>query len=378
MLINSLSLKNFKCFEELDVKFAPITLLTGANSSGKSSLINAILAVLQTRGFPYYLSLNGSYVSMGSFEDIIYGRDASKKLELQIKIQDQYILTTRWESDSHEQANFSGLEYKDEKFTTDGPNIQTGEFGWKHDIINSAIDPEKIFFELTVGQDRFDFNYISSFRLSPERTYYRQSGADFKIMKTGELYIDQIIEWEDNSSAKFQDLTNILQKLELVQSIKSSILKGGRFELNVKVHKASQAISLVDVGFGISQFLPIIVADLQLSDKSCLAISQPEIHLHPKIQAQFGNYLASQVNQTEKQYIVETHSEYLLNRIRLLLVTGELKPNQVRVLYFENDGIKSTKHDIEFATDGQIKGAPQGFFDTYGIDVMDIAMNAHE
>ena len=60
----------------------------------------------------------------------------------------------------------------------------------------------------------------------------------------------------------------------------------------------------------------------------------------------------------------------------LLRVTGELKPEDVRVLYFENDGIKSTVHDVEFATDGQIKGAPKGFFDTYGIDVMSIAMNA--
>ncbi|WP_338876551.1 AAA family ATPase [Spirosoma sp. SC4-14] len=61
MLINSLGLKNFKCFEELNVTFAPITLLTGANSSGKSSLINAILAVLQTEQFPLYLSPNGKF-----------------------------------------------------------------------------------------------------------------------------------------------------------------------------------------------------------------------------------------------------------------------------------------------------------------------------
>ena len=70
MLINSLGLKNFKCFEKLDVKFAPITLLTGANSSGKSSLINAILAVLQTEGFPYVLSPNGEYVNLGSFPEM--------------------------------------------------------------------------------------------------------------------------------------------------------------------------------------------------------------------------------------------------------------------------------------------------------------------
>ena len=58
------------------------------------------------------------------------------------------------------------------------------------------------------------------------------------------------------------------------------------------------------------------------------------------------------------------------------MVKGELRPDQIRVLYFENNGVKSPTHEVEFATDGSVKGAPQGFFDTYGIDVMNIAMEA--
>jgi len=85
MLINSLSLENFKCFERLDVKFAPITLLTGANSSGKSSLISAILAVLQTDGLPFYLSTNGKYVNMGSFEEMTYDKKNQSKMKISIK-----------------------------------------------------------------------------------------------------------------------------------------------------------------------------------------------------------------------------------------------------------------------------------------------------
>ncbi|WP_461115101.1 AAA family ATPase, partial [Spirosoma jeollabukense] len=84
MLINSLALRNFKCLEELDVKFAPITLLTGANSSGKSSLINAILAVLQTEQFPLYLSPNGKYVDMGSMKEVTFKNDLSKSISIDI------------------------------------------------------------------------------------------------------------------------------------------------------------------------------------------------------------------------------------------------------------------------------------------------------
>ena len=220
------------------------------------------------------------------------------------------------------------------------------------------------------------FNYVGSFRLPPERTHNQKAKADNKITTTGEGYIDQIIEWEETDVEKFLNLNKFVKDLELIDGIKANRLKGGRFELNIKSNMSSKLSSLTDVGFGVSQFLPILVADLQLPNLSCLAVSQPEIHLHPKIQATFGNYLANQINSTEKQYIVETHSEYLLNRIRLLLVTGELKPEDVRVLYFENDGIKSTVHDVEFTTKGSVRGAPKGFFDTYEMDVMDIAMQA--
>lgn len=347
MLINSLSLKNFKCFEELDVKFAPITLLTGANSSGKSSLINAILAVLQTEQFPFYLSPNGKYVNMGSFEEIIYQNKADECFDIFIEFNDN-------------DGTFDTQWYRN------GTNSLPRNIKNMYDI-DSSFEPENF--------DK-NFNYVGSFRHPPERTYYQKAKAQQKIDTDGGTYIDQIIEWEETDPKKLEALNEVMRQIDLFVQIQSNKLKGGRFELTVRTTSKARFAALTDVGFGISQFLPIIVADLQLSDDSCLAISQPEIHLHPKVQASFGNYLANQINHTQKQYIVETHSEYLLNRIRLLLTMGELKPSDVRVLYFENDGIKSTVHDVEFTTDGQIKGAPAGFFDTYGIDVMDIAMNA--
>ena len=349
MLINSLGLKNFKCFEELDVKFAPITLLTGANSSGKSSLINAILAVLQTEQFPFYLSPNGKYVNMGSFEEIVFQNQEDDVFDIFIEFNDlDGGFDTQWYRNS---ANDLPRNIR---------NIYD---------VDPSYKPE----EFDVDKD---FNYIGSFRQPPERTYYQKAKAQPKVDTDGGSYIDQIIEWEETNLEKLFELNEVMQQIELFATIQSNKLKGGRFELMVKTKLNARFAALTDVGFGVSQFLPIIVADLQLSDHSCLAVSQPEIHLHPKIQATFGNYLANQIKRTHKQYIIETHSEYLLNRIRLLLVTGELKPEDVRVLYFENDGLKSTVHDVEFATDGQIKGAPQGFFDTYGIDVMNIAMSA--
>ena len=85
MRIERLALKNFKCFKEVDVSFSRITLLTGENSSGKSSLIYGILAPLQSihrlsNSFPLYLSLNGDYVNMGGGEDVAFNHNTNNKL----------------------------------------------------------------------------------------------------------------------------------------------------------------------------------------------------------------------------------------------------------------------------------------------------------
>lgn len=450
MLINSLGLKNFKCFEELDVKFAPITLLTGANSSGKSSLINAILAVLQTEVFPLYLSPNGKYIEMGGMAEVVYNGSISLPVQINIEFdparKSKFInlsnfiktkINTSWSSDSQNGLPklTSFLSVRDNveislKLTGDkifldilmdnfGEDIEDREaiyeiivtkvsdafknkiirnFSKEYKSINYSIEYNSIedfendlpkidtyFFlgdNISEGIFKYKeyidkrFNYVGSMRNSPARTYNQRSKVTPKIEVNGEGYIDQILEWKERSPNKFIKITKDASDLGLFDDMRPNRLSGGRFDLTVRTGNSKRWDSLTDIGFGVSQFLPIIVADHQLDYNSCLAISQPEIHLHPKIQAAFGNYLANQVKSTEKQYIIETHSEYLLNRIRLLLVTGELKPEDVCVLYFENDGIKSVTHNIEFATDGSVKGAPQGFFDTYGIDVMNIAMEA--
>jgi predicted ATPase len=108
-----------------------------------------------------------------------------------------------------------------------------------------------------------------------------------------------------------------------------------------------------------------------------LFVAQPEIHLHPSVQAEFGNYMVNQINQAKKNYIIETHSEYLLNRIRLAIVKGEIPKDDVKVYYLQNDGEETHTHRLEFTTDGRIMNAPEDFFKTYQMDVLNIAMNAN-
>ncbi|MCL1495402.1 MAG: DUF3696 domain-containing protein [Pseudanabaena sp. Salubria-1] len=407
MRIERLALKNFKCFKEVDVSFSRITLLTGENSSGKSSLIYGILAPLQSihrlsNSFPLYLSLNGDYVNMGGGEDVAFNHNTNNKLGIYLNIVtdfETFVFDTNWEFETRnrypvindlkmrsrlEQIELmrevggdyiANLNLKDGAIVNSA-NLRTSnidditkEHYGSYPIIDSFSD------SLYDSLDE-EFNFISSFRLHPDRTYYL-SKSNNKVDKFGSGYIDQILDWHDRQSGRLYDLVSLLKAVNILHDIRTHKLLGGRFEIKVKVKSKSRWESLADVGFGISQFLPIIVADLQLWNNSTLIMSQPEIHLHPSVQANLGDYLVKQVKERNKNYIVETHSEYLLNRLRLLIVKEEIHPEEVAVYYFENsikDG--SIAHRIEFTKDGQILNAPKGFFETYMIDTMDIALNA--
>ncbi len=405
MQIHRLALKNFKCFKEVDVSFSKITLLTGENSSGKSSLIYGILSPLQSlnlygNSFPLYLSFNGDYVNMGGFEEVSFNHNLKNNLMIDLSMSfknNSYNFKTFWYFDKISNSpKFSSLSIPtigDIEKRTDSPSyIVDFQMPNRLKYSNSDnIDYDSILYDLEIStyfeytselsddlnRDLINnFNFISAFRSQPERTYY-QSLTSNKVDKFGGGYIYQILDWGDNQSEELFDLISILKDLNITHDLKPHKLSGGRFDIKVKVKNKSKWESLPDVGFGISQFLPIIVADLQLSDNSTLIMSQPEIHLHPSIQANLGDYLVKQVKERNKNYIVETHSEYLLNRMRLLIVKGEIQPEDVAVYYFENsikDG--SVAHRIEFTKDGQILNAPKGFFETYMIDTMDIALNA--
>lgn len=439
MLVDRLSLKDFKCFEEVDIEFGKITLLTGANSSGKSSLIYALLGIMQSKHFPEFFALNGKLVNMGGFEDVIRKKSDADHFEITVTFKGEKLITTWKQNGFNEQPLLIDFIYQGSSFNKqisikdDGSlevnlSIEKESYGkiismindknlhsrltrWKlhtFGVLVENIEVDKIlnsdyailFEDDNIVQIRYsfpdlkllnetnyhvvptyedtdfaDFNYIGSFRLPPERTYYSKPNASL-VGVNGEGYIDQIISWEEHERELLDNLIFEIKELGLLSNIETNRMKGGRFEVNVKTNKNSSFASLTDVGFGVSQFLPIIVADFQLNDTSCLAVSQPEIHLHPKIQATLGEYFARQIKKTEKQYIVETHSEYLINRLRLLIVKGELNPDDVKLYYMENDGDKTTTYKIELTTDGQIKNAPQGFFDTYEMDVMDIALFA--
>lgn len=453
MNIKKIKLQNFKCFEKAEVDCAKVTLLTGANSSGKSSVLNGLLGALQTTRYPLFYSPNGEYANMGDYSEVSFNHarshDIGIMLELEPSDDKRISVDTRFcENPKTRQPKLKHLDFSSPRFRLSlqasslhyegtfsyspegvgGDNktakemqvILTKFIGDMESVAKKsgavgkkgksslATDFAKLYFDASEGKVKLSsqfevsapdtqrvvvetqissmtsmfstlnqqFNYISSFRHSPERTYYRRTKGALKVGKYGENHIDQLIEWEQSKAKEFRALVKSLQELNLLNEIHTKTFPGGRFDIKVKPSHASVDTSLIDVGFGVSQFLPIIVADLQLKKGTTIAISQPEIHLHPSAQSLLGDYFLKNVVDTEKRYIIETHSEYLINKFRALIAKGALKPEDVSVYYFRKTSDRSESFRVTFTKDGKIEGAPKDFFDTYMCDVMEIALNA--
>ena len=120
--------------------------------------------------------------------------------------------------------------------------------------------------------------------------------------------------------------------------------------------------NLIDVGYGVSQALPLLTELLREDCSPIFLLQQPEVHLHPSAQAALGSLFCS-IAAPNRQLIVETHSDHLLDRVRMEIRDGTAKlgPDDVSVLFFERDELDVQIHSLRIDDDGNVLGAP----DTY-------------
>jgi predicted ATPase len=450
MELKKIRLKNYKCFKsEKEFDFSKLTILTGANSSGKTSIISSLISVLQSPEFPFNYTLNGDYINLGDFIEVSNNKSPDNIIKLgftlcehdddQLTNFDTYwqinkqskqpklysfnyvtknvgievsflkrgnryrIKINQLERKSDNDAFNKMMSYLNEiyienvtkkarsrkdnlnyRIVSSNPNELIADFRNYEDLMKLMRAEENVFhFAITlqhlnslIESLNRETNYISSFRNFPQRTFLETKIRSNKISKFGDGYLDQVLVWQTAKSPKYNELIRHLNKMKLLKNIRTFRIRGGRYDVRVRTQQKGKFSTLSDVGFGISQFLPIVVADLQLSNNSTLLVLQPEIHLHPQMQSNFGDYIVGQIKQKKKKYVIETHSEYLLNKIRLHIVKGSLKKEDVNVYYLENNGVDCEMHRIIFTEDGQIKDAPKSFFDTYMMDLKEIALSS--
>jgi len=405
-MIAKITLKNFKCFkEQTEFPLGQITLLTGMNGKGKSTLLQSLLLMrqsLENSNYTTKILLNGACLNLGNLLDI-KNSDISRDESIKLNYDYSYDLKSKkvtgnlsYDLIENEEDNMV-LQIKNISHTysiKDSSNPEVSEqFLWAPKPSDEYTSNR--LFRLIPGCESSDnwlniphsleilsifrnVHYISADRLGPQDFHLKKSLSDFyNVGSKGENTINLL-------SRRSQDLVNpqlclgeevqnlITQteqwlgyifdgaKLEIPQSDKITIEPLFNTSLSRERHKAS------NVGFGYSYILPIIVSGLIAENNQILIVENPEAHLHPKAQSRLIKFLAK-VSKTGVQVLIESHSDHILNALRIAVLDKIVTSEQANILYFPQK-IGQPIVQIVIQPDGKIEEWPEGFFDQMDID----------
>ena len=219
-------------------------------------------------------------------------------------------------------------------------------------------------------EDHLSVFSTSPIRSRPKRTYdpAREfddpEGSDVPMFLM-RVEATQQKEWEKLKTqlVEFGKSSGLFQNIEIKNFGRSL---GGPFQLKFKVRGPNA--NIIDVGYGVSQILPILVHILNpetsrrtLHDEletAYFLLQQPEVHLHPKAQAELSSLMVKLANDSNRSFIVETHSDYMLDRARIEIIRGNIRPEDVSLIYFEPKGRIVKVHNISFDKMANMVGVP--------------------
>ena len=243
----------------------------------------------------------------------------------------------------------------------------------KNKLINEFLQPDmrKLMFflnrqlnaqEVKLNKLCESISYIGPLRPHPKRVYLGKNNVD-TVGADGENFIEIL-------SEKIHIQTKInkyFQKMkigyELQVTNNGNTIIGDSISILLKDTKTKIEATLVDVGFGIGQILPILVEGV-FKKNSIICVEQPEIHLHPRLQAEFANFFIENIEENSNQWIIETHSEALLLRFQRLVKYGHLNKEDLKIIYIDNNLDCQKILEINIDDDGDfLTEWPEGFFE---------------
>lgn len=389
--ISKLSLSGFKSFaNETSIEIRPLTILSGANSSGKSSAVQPLLLLkqtLETNYDPGTLLINGPNVQFTSAEDQLLaihsdgGRASEVRIGLEIDEETELIET--FANVSRRGLELRSMSYKnlEEKYDLrPGMNSEQIEevipqsakdhadaftniirerrdeiptIRWKvrqHKCFLSydmqIIEDDKTIFnlaspegELSAPFERYiqDIIHVPGLRGNPERTYKTASSGP-QFPGTFNNYVASVINfWKENQPDLLTELERNLQRLGLTSAVTAKQLDDVQVELLVGrlpygTVEETDLVSIADVGFGVSQTLPVLVSLLVAKPGQMVYLEQPEIHLHPRAQFELAALLVEASNRGVR-VVLETHSDLLLLGLQTEIAEGNL-PHELAMLHW--------------------------------------------
>ncbi len=348
-MFTHLRLENFKSWRELDIDLAPVTILFGTNSSGKSSILQSILLLLQsyeTQGIDYidFGGGRGDYVDLGGFQQVVFNHDLTKSIKIYFNYAHRY-------SKEFEIV----MQYKDDN--TEITDRSMSESLW--DFFGNEL-------QIFKGAQSY-LSYLGPIRQNAQRSYLWSGSMPHNIEADGEntLAILTASSRSEENNSLLENVSKWLNHLELTNEFNINPLDESKrfYETIVKIGEIQT--SLKDVGFGISQVLPVITLLFFAREYSTILLEQPELHLHPRAQAHLADLILHVAEERKLQLIVESHSEHLLRRLQRRIAEVEhefASPENVKMYFCDTGENGSTIQSVEVDEYGQIQNWPHNFF----------------
>ena len=435
--LEKITLKNFRCFrEEQTVRLAPLTLLVGENSTGKTSFMAMIRAMWDANTSFRPPDFKEDPYDLGSFDEIAHHRGArggqadtfeagfysisSNNAEdgpyhFEVSFRKSGTAPVPW------QRRFAHGEVWIKEFHQTGKPyvVQAGtpRGTWEQALDQPGMIPPfieegftwlpSVFLFLTTRDNqegdmnftplgnspafgsedhrllyRLAFSLIDTsrqrpfasapVRSKPRRTYdpsrpTPDPEGDYVPMYLANMYFQDKQKWV-NLKKRLEGFGKAAGLFDEISIKRLGKRDSEPFQLQVRKFggrlKGPQR-NLIDVGYGVSQVLPVITELLRLEAPPLFLLQQPEVHLHPSAQAALGSFFY-QVASADRQLVVETHSDHLLDRVRMEVrdardgTTG-LKPDDVSILFFERRDLSVHIHSLRIDQAGNIVGAPKGY-----------------
>lgn len=395
-MIEKIRIQNFKSLENVTLECANLNVLTGLNGMGKSSIIQALLLLRQSyeRGFLQSegVSLNGELVNIGTGKEALYQFAKVEEIMFTIDFNEEGNLVEKKWNLAYESYNpVSEEEYRNH--SSDFLNFSEKE-DIKLEDTKSLENISTIKLEELSFFGRNTFNYLNSDRWV--RNEYEIS--DFNVVrkkslgKYGEYTTHYLLQYgEDTIYSEFlypgvesnQLLIQVSAWLSeispntrvVVERIKGANSVKLRYVFN-DTNNVTDQIAPLNVGFGITYVLPVLVALLNAKKGDIIIIENPESHIHPNGQSVIGKLIAK-VAEMGVQIFIETHSDHIVNGILVSLHNNfkgtehGISLNNLKINFVRNEenSLATEILPINVLENGRIKSAPKDFFDQYSKDM---------
>ena len=373
-MLTRIKLENFKCFKELDLKCAPLTLLTGINGTGKSSVFQALLLLRQIKETQSYeakaLVLDGPWISLGEPEAILFRSDRPIRYQLDWHDErDRYFHPFDVKFDMNPEQNRLESIDPDENLDLEE---QLVEFLWGTHL--SLLNEQFAYVNAERTGPRTSYPYSSETTRSLDLGYGGELTWNYLYHNQWQIFSDKDIRRIGGGAQTLIDEVNQWlhcicpgARIEL-DRIDVANLISAEFTFHSSGGQAPRSYRPANVGFGLSYTLPVIVALLMPIGSLCM-IENPEAHLHPQGQTKMAE-LAARAAKAGMQVMVETHSDHFIDGIRIAVREGILSPDDVAIHYFERQGNESVVRSPVIDSDGRLSEWPAGFFDQHEMNAV--------